>query len=179
VDLRLESSPRLNFAANTKGDAGLPTACDSQLGIFRRRVNDAGWADGYPWGLHGLRFDAGGVTTAVALGDSRIASVLNHPRYRDGISMQDMNQGILSRTERGIIIAYDFGIMGHIDDTPLAFMPRSCLALSAKITTPAEVHSKRLCAADKDVDEFAVALRAVGEAIFGMDRDPHFDGAGC
>jgi len=86
-------------------------------------------------------------------------------------SLRPPRQGNLKVAPNGDIIAYDFGIMGHIDEYTrrvyaeilYGFIRRDYLRV-------AKVHFEAgYVPPDKDVDEFARALRAVGEPIFGMD----------
>ncbi|MCV6583943.1 MAG: AarF/UbiB family protein, partial [Marinibacterium sp.] len=69
------------------------------------------------------------------------------------------------------IIAYDYGIMGHIDEyTRRVYAEILFGFIRRDYKRVAEVHFEAgYVPADRDVDEFARALRAVGEPIFGMD----------
>ena len=71
----------------------------------------------------------------------------------------------------GDIIAYDFGIMGHIDEyTRRVYAEILFGFIKRDYKRVAEVHFEAgYVPADRDVDEFARAIRAVGEPIFGMD----------
>lgn len=82
-----------------------------------------------------------------------------------------MHQGNLKVAANGDIIAYDFGIMGHIDEYTRRVYAEILFGFIRKdYKRVAEVHFEAgYVPADKDVDEFARALRAVGEPIFGMD----------
>ena len=70
----------------------------------------------------------------------------------------------------GDIIALDFGIMGHIDDyTRRVYAEILYGFIRRDFRRVAEVHFEAgYVPADQDVDEFARALRAVGEPIFGV-----------
>ena len=82
-----------------------------------------------------------------------------------------MHQGNLKVTTDGDIIAYDFGIMGHIDEyTRRVYAEILFGFIRRDYKRVAEVHFEAgYVPSDQDVDEFARALRAVGEPIFGMD----------
>jgi ubiquinone biosynthesis protein len=84
-----------------------------------------------------------------------------------------MHQGNMKVAPNGDIIAYDFGIMGHIDEYTRRVYAEILFGFIRKdFKRVAEVHFEAgYVPADKDVDEFARALRAVGEPIFGMDAD--------
>ena len=91
-----------------------------------------------------------------------------------------MHQGNLKVAPNGDIIAYDFGIMGHIDEYTRRVYAEILFGFIRKdYKRVAEVHFEAgYVPADKDVDEFARALRAVGEPIFGMDAT-RISWAGC
>jgi ubiquinone biosynthesis protein len=82
-----------------------------------------------------------------------------------------MHQGNLKVAANGNIIAYDFGIMGHIDEyTRRVYAEILFGFIQRDYKRVAEVHFEAgYVPADRDVDEFARAIRAVGEPIFGMD----------
>lgn len=169
LDLRLESSAASEFAANTKGDAGfqLPTI---KWDLSARRVMTLGWADGVPMGDNAA-IDAAG-HDRVALSERVLQLFLLHA-LRDGYFHADMHQGNMKVAPNGNIIAYDFGIMGHIDEYTRRVYAEILYGFIRKdYKRVAEVHFEAgYVPAHMDVDEFARALRAVGEPIFGMDAD--------
>ncbi|NHX27352.1 2-polyprenylphenol 6-hydroxylase, partial [Escherichia coli] len=71
----------------------------------------------------------------------------------------------------GDILCYDFGIMGRIDEyTRRVYAEILYGFIKRDFRRVAEVHFEAgYVPADRDIDEFARALRAVGEPIFGMD----------
>ena len=127
-----------------------------------------GWADGVPLGDNAA-IDAAGHDRR-ALGERVLGLFLNHA-LRDGYFHADMHQGNLKVAPNGDIIAYDFGIMGHIDAyTRRVYAEILFGFIKRDYKRVAEVHFEAgYVPADRDVDEFARALRAVGEPIFGMD----------
>ncbi|NEK21442.1 2-polyprenylphenol 6-hydroxylase [Sulfitobacter sp. JBTF-M27] len=167
LDLRLESSAASEFAANTANDEGfqLPPI---KWNLSARRVMTLGWADGVPLGDNSA-IDAAG-HDRVALGNRVLQLFLNHA-LRDGFFHADMHQGNLKVAQNGDIIAYDFGIMGYIDEyTRRVYAEILYGFIRRDYKRVAKVHFEAgYVPADKDVDEFARALRAVGEPIFGMD----------
>ena len=167
LDLRLESASASEFAANTSEDQGfqLPAI---KWNLSARRVMTLGWADGVPLGDNDA-IDAAG-HDRVVLGDRVLQLFLNHA-LRDGFFHADMHQGNLKVAPNGDIIAYDFGIMGHIDEyTRRVYAEILYGFIRRDYMRVAKVHFEAgYVPADKDVDEFARALRAVGEPIFGMD----------
>ncbi|SEL53626.1 2-octaprenylphenol hydroxylase [Roseovarius azorensis] len=167
LDLRLEASSASEFAANTGGDTGfkLPSV---QWHLSSRRVMTMGWADGVPLGDNAA-LDAAGHDRA-DLGERVLQLFLSHA-LRDGYFHADMHQGNLKVAANGDIIAYDFGIMGHIDEyTRRVYAEILYGFIKRDYRRVAEVHFEAgYVPADRDVDAFARALRAVGEPIFGMD----------
>jgi len=167
LDLRLESSAASEFAANTEQDQGfqLPAI---KWEYSARRVMTLEWADGVNMGDNAA-LDAAG-HNRVDLGERVLRLFLLHA-LRDGYFHADMHQGNLKVAPNGNIIAYDFGIMGHIDEYTRRVYAEILFGFIRKdYKRVAEVHFEAgYVPADKDVDEFARALRAVGEPIFGMD----------
>ncbi|MEL7131879.1 MAG: 2-polyprenylphenol 6-hydroxylase [Pseudomonadota bacterium] len=167
LDLRLESSAAGEFAANTEKDEGfaLPKVRWEYSG---RRVMTLEWADGVPMGDNAA-IDASG-HDRVMLSERVLKLFLLHA-LRDGYFHADMHQGNLKVAPNGDVIAYDFGIMGHIDEYTRRVYAEILFGFIRKdYKRVAEVHFEAgYVPADKDVDEFARALRAVGEPIFGMD----------
>jgi ubiquinone biosynthesis protein len=167
LDLRLEAASASEFAANTKGDAGfqLPGV---HWHLSSRRVMTMAWADGAPMGDNAA-IDAAG-HDRVALGARVLQLFLSHA-LRDGYFHADMHQGNLKVAANGDIIAYDFGIMGHIDEyTRRVYAEILYGFIKRDYRRVAEVHFEAgYVPGDRDVDAFARALRAVGEPIFGMD----------
>lgn len=167
LDLRLESAAASEFAANTTEDAGF------QLPRIRweasaRRVMTLDWADGVALGDNAA-LDAAGHDRS-DLGKRVLSLFLRHA-LRDGYFHADMHQGNLKVAANGDIIAYDFGIMGHIDEyTRRVYAEILFGFIKRDYKRVAEVHFEAgYVPADRDVDEFARAIRAVGEPIFGMD----------
>jgi ubiquinone biosynthesis protein len=169
LDLRLESSSASEYAANTKDDPGfeLPAI---KWDYSARRVMTLGWAEGVPMGDNAA-IDAAG-HDRVEMSERILALFLQHA-LRDGFFHGDMHQGNLKVAANGNIIAFDFGIMGHIDEYTRRVYAEILYGFIRKdYKRVAEVHFEAgYVPADKDVDEFARALRAVGEPIFGMDAD--------
>lgn len=169
LDLRLESSAASEFAANTQKDEGF-TLPEVHWNLSGRRVMVLEWADGVPIGDNDA-LDAAGHNRD-ALGARVLTLFLTHA-LRDGYFHADMHQGNMKVAPNGAIIAYDFGIMGHIDEyTRRVYAEILFGFIRRDYKRVAEVHFEAgYVPADKDVDEFARALRAVGEPIFGMDAD--------
>ncbi len=84
-----------------------------------------------------------------------------------------MHQGNLKVAADGAIVAYDFGIMGRLDDYTRRVYAEILMGFIRRdYRRVAEVHFEAgYVPADRDIDEFARALRVVGEPIFGMDAN--------
>ena len=167
LDLRLETAGADEFATNTEDDEGffVPKA---RWDLSSRRVMTLDWAGGISLGdLDAI--DAAG-HDRVRLAEKVLTTFLSHA-LRDGYFHADMHQGNLQVAENGDLVALDFGIMGRIDEYTRRVYAEILIGFIRKdYTRVAEVHFEAgYVPADQDVDEFARALRAVGEPIFGMD----------
>ena len=167
LDLRMESSAAAEFAANTKDDEGfrVPAVVWS---MTDKRVMTLGWAEGIP--IHDIEALKAAGHDLPKLAERVLQLFLSHA-LRDGFFHADMHQGNLKVAENGDIIALDFGIMGHIDDyTRRVYAEILYGFIKRDFHRVAEVHFEAgYVPADQDVDEFARALRSVGEPIFGME----------
>ena len=167
LDLRMESSAAAEFAANTEGDAGFQVP-KVEWSLSGRRAMTLGWAEGIA--ANDLdAIDAAGHDRR-ALGERILQMFLSHA-LRDGFFHADMHQGNLKIAANGDIIALDFGIMGRIDEYTRRVYAEILFGFIRKdYKRVAEVHFEAgYVPADRDVDEFARALRSVGEPIFGLD----------
>ncbi len=167
LDLRLESSAAGEFAETTRNDAGF-TVPSVHWALSGRRVMTLGWAEGLPLGEVEALKAAG--HNCRALGERILDLFLRHA-LRDGYFHGDMHQGNLKVAANGDLIAYDFGIMGRIDEyTRRVYAEILFGFIRRDYRRVAEVHFEAgYVPGDRDIDEFARALRAVGDPIFGMD----------
>jgi ubiquinone biosynthesis protein len=167
LDLRLEAAAASEFAANTKNDAGFAVPRPA-WDLSGKRVMTLDWVDGTAFGdVAALR--AAGHDPNV-IGERVLQLFLNHA-LRDGYFHADMHHGNLKVAPNGDIVAFDFGIMGQIDEyTRRVYAEILYGFISKDYRRVAEVHFEAgYVPRDRDVNEFARALRAVGEPIFGMD----------
>ncbi len=90
---------------------------------------------------------------------------------RDGFFHADMHQGNLRVAADGTLILLDFGIMGRLDPLTRRHYAEILYGfLNRNYRRVAEVHFEAgYVPPDRDVDQFAQALRAIGEPIFGQD----------
>lgn len=167
LDLRIETAAAAEFAANTESDARFRVPAPL-WNLSGRRVMVLDWAEGVPLGDNAA-LDALGIDRA-ELGERVLTLFLNHA-LRDGYFHGDMHQGNLKVAPDGTLIALDFGIMGAIDDYTRRVYAEILHGFIRKdYRRVAEVHFEAgYVPADRDIDEFARALRSVGEPIFGMD----------
>ena len=167
LDLRMETAAAAEFAANTSGDSGFHVP-PVEWFMSGRRVMVLGWGEGIPISdVEALR--AAGHDCA-ALGERVLQLFLLHV-LRDGYFHADMHQGNLKVAANGDIVALDFGIMGRIDEYTRRVYAEILFGFIRKdYRRVAEVHFEAgYVPGDRDIDEFARALRSVGEPIFGMD----------
>ncbi len=167
LDLRLETAAAAEFAASTKNDDGM-TIPKVEWFLCARRVMTLEWAPGIPAGDIAAIDEAG--FDRAELGERVLRLFLLHA-LRDGYFHADMHQGNLKITPDGDIAMLDFGIMGRIDEYTRRVYAEILFGFIRKdYRRVAEVHFEAgYVPADRDIDEFAQALRSVGEPIFGMD----------
>ncbi|MCF6304233.1 MAG: 2-polyprenylphenol 6-hydroxylase [Rhodobacteraceae bacterium] len=167
LDLRMEASAGDEFFANTIDDKGF-TVPKVLWQYSARRVMTTEWMDGIP---------LGDVPALLATGidpvefSQHIMQVFLRHALRDGFFHGDMHQGNLKLNKNGDLVAFDFGIMGRIDThTRRAYAEILFGFLKKDYMRVAEVHFEAgYVPADQDVNDFAQALRSVGEPIFGQD----------
>ena len=167
LDLRSEASAGDEFAANTKDDKGfaVPALIWS---LSAKRVMTTEWVEGISLGDVDALFATG--MDRVEFSVRIIEAFLRHA-LRDGLFHGDMHQGNLKYTANGDLVAFDFGIMGRIDSyTRRAYAQILYGFLKRDYQRVAEVHFEAgYVPVDQDVAEFAQAIRAIGEPIFGQD----------
>ena len=167
LDLRLEAGSAAEFAENTAGDARFRVP-KVDWALTGRRVMTLDWVDGIPL-ADIAAMDAAGIDRR-ELGERVIQLFLQHA-LRDGLFHGDMHHGNLKVAPDGTLIAYDFGIMGRIDEYTRRVYAEILYGFIRKdYRRVAEVHFEAgYVPPDKSIEEFARALRGVGEPIFGMD----------
>ena len=167
LDLRLESAAAGEFAANTEKDQGFQVP-KPIWNLSGRTVMTMDWAEGVNM-ADNAAIDAAGHDRKVLA--TRVLQLFLQHALRDGYFHADMHQGNLKVAANGNIIAYDFGIMGRLDEyTRRVYAEILFGFIRRDYRRVAEVHFEAgYVPADRDIDEFARALRVVGEPIFGMD----------
>ncbi|PLS20066.1 2-polyprenylphenol 6-hydroxylase [Neptunicoccus cionae] len=167
LDLRMEASAADQFHANTEGDEGfrVPRVVWQHSA---RSVMTLEWVEGI--GLSNVEALRSAGYNLPALG-ARIVQVFLSHALRDGFFHADMHQGNLKVGPDGDLVALDFGIMGQIDEYTRRVYAEILIGFIRKdYRRVAEVHFEAgYVPAHQDVEAFALALRAVGEPIFGQD----------
>jgi len=166
MDLRFEAAAANELYENTKIDIGFKVpkiywdytskkvlCLDKINGIPIREIEN----------LKSLNID----TKKLAKGI--IQHFLKHA-VRDGFFHADMHQGNLFVTESGDIIAVDFGIMGRLNKNNRKFLAEILYGfIKRDYKKVADIHFvARLVPKEVSRDEFAQALRSIGEPIFGQ-----------
>jgi len=97
-----------------------------------------------------------------------IQNFLKHA-IRDGFFHADMHQGNLFVNENGDIVPVDFGIMGRLDKNNKKYLAEILYGfIKRDYKKVAEIHFLAgLVPKETSKDEFAQALRSIGEPIFG------------
>ena len=167
LDLRQESASASEFAATTEADAGFSVP-QVEWYLSSRRMMTLTWVEGIPANDIAAITAAGHDKQALA---TRILQMFLSHALRDGFFHADMHQGNLKIAPDGTVVALDFGIMGRLDEyTRRVYAEILYGFIKRDYRRVAEVHFEAgYVPADRDVAEFASALRAVGEPIFGMD----------
>ncbi|SFV25674.1 2-octaprenylphenol hydroxylase [Hyphomicrobium facile] len=169
MDLRLEAAAISEMAANTTEDDGFRVpAIDWKR--TAKRVLTVEWIDGTPIS-HRETLLAKGFDTS-ALGQTVLRSFLRHA-MRDGFFHADMHQGNLFVDDKGMIVAVDFGIMGRLGLAERRFLAEILHGLITRdYHRAAAIHFEAgYVPPHHTVEEFAQAMRAIGEPIQGRTAE--------
>ena len=169
MDFRLEAAAAAEFAANNANhpDFVVPTVDWDRTS---RNVLTTQWIDGVPLtdlpALH-----AAGIDTQ-ALARIVLQSFLRHA-MQDGFFHADMHQGNLFADRQGRLVAVDFGIMGRLGSKEQRFLAEILFGFIIKdYRRVAQVHfDAGYVPAHHSVEEFAQAIRAIGEPIHARRAD--------
>ena len=166
MDLRFEAAAANELYENTKNDVGFKVPkiywnqtskrvlCLEKVdGISIREVEN----------LKALNIDT------KKLAKDIIQHFLRHA-VRDGFFHADMHQGNLFISKDGSIVPVDFGIMGRLDKNNRKYLAEILYGfIKRDYKKVAEVHFLAgLVSKGVSKDEFAQALRSIGEPIFGQ-----------
>jgi ubiquinone biosynthesis protein len=170
MDMRLEAAAISEMADNIKDDQLL---ADGRFRVpavdWRRtakRVLTIEWIDGIPIADHAALKAAG--HDLKGLGLTVLRSFLRHA-MRDGFFHADMHQGNLLVDRQGTVVAVDFGIMGRLGLKERRFLAEILHGLITRdYRRTAQIHfDAGYVPATQSVEEFAQAMRAIGEPIHG------------
>tara|TARA_E500000331_G_scaffold51284_1_gene44414 strand:+ start:469 stop:2034 length:1566 start_codon:yes stop_codon:yes gene_type:complete len=166
MDLRFEAAAANEFYENTKNDLGFQVPkiywnftskkilCLSKIDEISIREVEK---------LKSLGVDTN------KLAKNIIQSFLKHA-VRDGFFHADMHQGNIFVNKNGDIVPVDFGIMGRLDKNNRKYLAEILYGfIKRDYKKVADIHFLAgLVPHDVSRDEFAQALRSIGEPIFGQ-----------
>jgi len=166
MDLRLEAAALSEMAELTAADQGFRVP-KVEWERTARDVLTMEWIDGIKLSdLAALR-EAGHDLPELA---RRLMQAFLRQALRDGFFHADMHQGNLFADRAGDIVAVDFGIMGRLGRDERRFLAEILFGFIRRdYRRIAEVHFEAGYVPDRHrVDDFAQALRAIGEPIHGQ-----------
>ncbi|MGE0047268.1 MAG: 2-polyprenylphenol 6-hydroxylase [Hyphomonadaceae bacterium] len=169
LDLRLEAGACAEFKDVAAADGFLEVpAIDWTRSA--KRVMTLDWVEGIPFTDHRALDAAGADKPALAIALTRgfLAAALDH-----GFFHADMHEGNLIYGRDGKVWVVDFGIMGRIGPKERRYLAEILYGfLRRDYRRVAEVHAEAGYVPERfTVEEFAQALRAIGEPIFGKTAD--------
>jgi ubiquinone biosynthesis protein len=165
LDLRREAASASELAEYMRGFEGY---CVPSVDWDRSnsRVMTIEWIDGIKIGDVEALSDAGHDLPALA---KRLVLAFLNQAISAGFFHADMHQGNLFVRPDGMIVAIDFGIMGRIDRRARQWLAEILYGLTTgNYRRVAEIHFEaQYVPSYHSVEEFATALRAVGEPMRG------------
>ena len=169
MDFRLEAAAASEFAENSRDDPDI-RAPAIDWDRTTREVMTMEWIEGIPLAdpdrLTALGYDPR------ALARTLIQTFLRHA-LRDGFFHADMHQGNFFVDQKGRIVAVDFGIMGRLGLKERKFLAEILFGFIRRdYRRVAEVHFEAGYVPNVHrVEDFAQALRAIGEPIHSRTAD--------
>ena len=166
MDLRFEAAAANELYENTKQDLGFNVP-KIYWNYTTKKILTLDKVEGVSIREHHKLQESG--VDLKKLAENLIQHFLNQA-VRDGFFHGDMHQGNLFVDEKGNIIPVDFGIMGRLDKNNRKFLAEILYGfIKRDYVKVAEVHFQAgLVPQDASKEEFAQALRSVGEPIFGQ-----------
>ena len=163
TDFRLEAAAASEFGENVKNDPDIHVP-RPDWDRTAREVLTLEWIDGAP--LSDVARVAADGHDLKKLGAHVLQSFLRHA-MRDGFFHADMHQGNLFVDRDGRLVAIDFGIMGRLGEKERRFLAEILYGfITRDYRRVAEVHFEAgYVPAKHSVEEFAQALRAIGEPL--------------
>jgi ubiquinone biosynthesis protein len=166
MDLRFEAAAANELFENTKNDEGFNVP-KIYWNYTTKKILTLDKVDGMSIREHTKLKDLG--VDLKKLAENLIQHFLKQA-VRDGFFHGDMHQGNLFVDKQGNIIPVDFGIMGRLDKNNRKFLAEILYGfIQRDYAKVADVHFQAgLVPVDASKEEFAQALRSVGEPIFGQ-----------
>ncbi|MDC0511845.1 2-polyprenylphenol 6-hydroxylase [Pelagibacteraceae bacterium] len=166
MDLRFEAAAANELYENTKLDSGFNVP-KIYWNYTTKKILTLDKVEGISIREHHKLKDKG--VNLKKLAENLIQHFLKQA-VRDGFFHGDMHQGNLFVDDKGNIIPVDFGIMGRLDKNNRKFLAEILYGfIKRDYIKVAEVHFQAgLVPRDASKEEFAQALRSVGEPIFGQ-----------
>jgi ubiquinone biosynthesis protein len=169
MDLRLEAAAISEMADNIAAQENFRVP-SVDWRRTAKRVLTLEWIDGTPIGDHAALRARG--LDLPALGQTVLRTFLTHA-MRDGFFHADMHQGNLFVDQAGKVVAVDFGIMGRLGMAERRFLAEILHGLITRnYMRAAAIHFEAGYVPDTfRVEEFAQAMRAIGEPIHGRTAE--------
>ncbi|MEC6986921.1 MAG: 2-polyprenylphenol 6-hydroxylase [Pseudomonadota bacterium] len=166
MDLRFEAAAANELYENTKNDLGFNVP-KIYWNYTTKKILTLDKVEGLSIREH-IKLKESGVDLK-KLAENLIQHFLKQA-VRDGFFHGDMHQGNLFVDTKGNIIPVDFGIMGRLDKNNRKFLAEILYGfIQRDYVKVAEVHFQAgLVPQNASKEEFAQALRSVGEPIFGQ-----------
>jgi ubiquinone biosynthesis protein len=166
LDLRQEAASASELRENLEAESGffVPTIDWSRTA---RRVLTLEWIDGIKLTDRQALIDAGHDLKALA---AILVRAFLRQAVVDGFFHADLHQGNLFALPDGRLAAIDFGIMGRVDRQARIWLAEILYGLlTGNYRRVAEIHFEaQYVPPHHSIEEFATALRAVGEPMRGM-----------
>ena len=165
MDLRLEAAAANEFSENTKNDLGFHVP-KIYWNYTSESVLTLDWVEGISIKEKDI-LEKKNINTE-KLATDIIQHFLRHS-VRDGFFHADMHEGNLLIDKDGQIVPIDFGIMGRLDKLSKRYLAEILFGfIQRDYKKVAEIHLVAgLIPKDVQLDDFAQALRSIGEPIFG------------
>jgi ubiquinone biosynthesis protein len=167
LDLRQEAASASELRENLEAESGffVPAIDWSRTA---RRVLTLEWIDGIKLTDRNALIEAGHDLKALA---AILVRAFLRQAVVDGFFHADLHQGNLFALPDGRLAAIDFGIMGRVDRQARIWLAEILYGLlTGNYRRVAEIHFEaQYVPPHHSIEEFATALRAVGEPMRGMD----------
>src|SRR5215218_4516658 len=166
LDLRQEAASASELRENLVAETGFFVP-EIDWSRTSRRVMTLEWIDGIKLTDRRKLIEAGHDLKALA---ATLVRVFLRQAVVDGFFHADLHQGNLFALPDGRLAAIDFGIMGRIDRQARIWLAEILYGLiTGNYRRVAEIHFEaQYVPPHHSVEEFATALRAVGEPIRGL-----------